>query len=65
VSYRLRGGNAKKPKATMSSRVRELEGKWELITGASETLMEANAAVAVPLNRSMKLPVGGAYTEKD
>lgn len=65
VSYRLRGGNAKQPKATMSSRVRELENKWELITGAAEMMTEANAAVAAPLDRSLKLPVGGAYTEKD
>lgn len=48
VSYRLRGGNAKKPNPTMSSRVRELEGKWELITGASETLTEANQIVETP-----------------
>lgn len=45
VSYRLRGGDAKKPRETMSSRVRALENRWDLITGAVDTLTEANALV--------------------
>lgn len=48
VSYQLLGGKMTKPKATMSSRVRELENSWDLITGAWATLQEANTIAETP-----------------
>ena len=48
VSYQLLGGEKTRPKATMSSRVRELENRWDLITGALATLAEANTIAETP-----------------
>lgn len=48
VSYQLRGGRKALPKRTRSAQVRELEGKWDLITGSIATLREANQIVATP-----------------
>ena len=61
VSYQLRGGRETLPKRTMSGQVRELENRWDLITGALATLREANdvvssaaVAAAVPVTEHSK-----------
>lgn len=46
VSYQLRGGCTTQPKRTIAAQVRELENRWDLITGALATLTEATAVVA-------------------
>ena len=45
VDYQLRGGRLRRPRQTVGSQVRELEGRWDLITGALATLNEANVVV--------------------
>lgn len=48
VMYQLRGGRLRKPNSTIVAQVRELEGRWDLITGALATLREASDIVAEP-----------------
>ena len=61
VSYQLGGGRKRKPKKTMSSQVRELENRWDLITGALATLREANSIVTQPPQlRGADVPVEGS-----
>ena len=45
VDYHLRGGRTRQPRRTVGMEMRELEGRWDLITGALATLHDANAAI--------------------
>jgi hypothetical protein len=57
VSYQLRGGRKEKPKATMSSRVRELENRWDLITTALATPREVTRILATAKTSVIPEPV--------
>jgi len=61
VSYQLNGGRKRKPVQTATAQVRELEGRWDLITGALATLRDANDLVtdSQPVTRQAEpIPAG-------
>ena len=46
VAYQIRGGRTRRPRTTVVAQVRELEGRWDLITGALAMLRSAETVTS-------------------